>query len=414
MQISRGITALATAGLLAVTVTGAAARAATSPAGGCTPTWKLVSAPAAPGPDPRALITGVAVDPAGDAWFPATNTIFGGLSWTYHWHGHSFAASNALPQGSYTQRGTFIGEPFDGPFIGPASFDSPTDGWQIGTATHPDSATNSAFDNPGYAAHWSGGRWSIVPLPVSPDPASFTVNTYGVAAVSAADAWAVGNQDWGASGGALIEHWDGSQWSIVPNPGSGLPYTTLWSVNAVSASDIWAVGGQNANGAGGQTPFAEHWDGSSWSVVRAPAGSTPSLFTTVSADGSSDAWAVGGQTAGGLATGLLEHWDGHAWSVVSGLPDLGNSELLGVYAASPADVWATVYAPRTDTDLGVDEFLHWDGSSWSTVPVPGPHEYNLDYEYTGIAGAGPDDVWAAGYVEQPEGFSPVIAHLSCG
>jgi hypothetical protein len=38
----------------------------------------------------------------------------------------------------------------------------------------------------------------------------------------------------------LIEHWDGSTWSIVPGAAvSG----HLYSITALSASNIWAVGG---------------------------------------------------------------------------------------------------------------------------------------------------------------------------
>jgi hypothetical protein len=127
--------------------------------------------------------------------------------------------------------------------------------------------------------------------------------------------------------------------------------------------------------------------------------------------------AVGAQTETGTRntdTALVEHWNGTAWSVVASLPDLGNSKVTSVYAASPTDVWATVLTVRTDTDLGVDDFLHWDGTS--TVPVPGPHEYGLDYEYVGIGGTGPGNIWAAGYSTQPgtTAAAPLIAHLSCG
>jgi hypothetical protein len=59
-----------------------------------------------------------------------------------------------------------------------------------------------------------------------------------VTAVSSNNVWAVG----GAGGNALVEHWDGTSWSIVSNlviAGSG----GLSSVSADSANDVWAVGG---------------------------------------------------------------------------------------------------------------------------------------------------------------------------
>lgn len=411
MRISRAITALTAAGLLAATAAGAASPAAATPASGCTPSWKLVSAPSGP---VWHAISGIAADSAGDAWFPAYNAL--GVSWAYHWDGRSLGATATVPQGPYTLRSTATGSLHLGN-AGPVSFDSPADGWMIGPSILAD-----GNDSPDWAAHWSGNRWIITPLAVSPDPASSVeLDLFGASAVSPADAWAVGssiiNGLPSAIVGALIEHWDGSQWRIVPNPASSQANTVLYAITTVSATDIWAVGTQGL-GTGAATPFAEHWDGTSWSVVQAPAGIIPSILTAISADSPSDAWAVGTQPEPGgsnLLTGLAEHWDGRAWSVVTGLPDLGNSALVGVYAASPADVWALVQTPTPDGHVGVDQFLHWDGSSWTTVPVPGPHEYALDYGYSAIAGTSPGNIWAAGavYNSAAGSLEPLIAHLSC-
>jgi hypothetical protein len=413
MRISRGVTALAAASLLAATITGAAARAATNTAGSCTPSWKLVSAPAGPAAGQQGQITGLAVDRAGDAWFPAT--IAGGegpLAWAYHWNGHSFGATSTLPQGSYTSRSSASDEPFGGPWVGPVSFDSRSDGWLVG------GTSLLSIYSQQYAAHWSGGRWTMVPLPVGSNARTDTLGLMAVAAVSPADAWAVGYDLPGsAPARALIEHWDGTQWSIVPNPAARKQGAFLDAITALSPADIWAVGLQT--GAGGTIrPLTEHWDGTSWTVVPAPAAAAPSRFIAVSADGPSDVWAVGSQLQKGTsdsATALVEHWNGQAWSVVRGLPDLGNGELLAVYAASPADVWATVWAPETNGGLGVDEFVHWNGSKWTTVPVPGPQEYGDQTVYTGLAGTGPGNLWAAGSVTNPaDGQTPLIAHLTCG
>src|SRR5207244_1982808 len=73
-----------------------------------------------------------------------------------------------------------------------------------------------------------------------------SVNGYlkTVAAISANDVWAVGDY-YNISSVAyqtLVEHWDGSNWSIVPSPNVGSLYNHLYGVAAVSASYIWAVG----------------------------------------------------------------------------------------------------------------------------------------------------------------------------
>jgi hypothetical protein len=419
MRISRTLTALAATGLVAAT-TGAAVPASAGPAqGGCAPSWKLTATPAPTGD--TAGLSGVSVVSAKDAWF-AGDAFSGGVvadhPWVLRWNGHSFSPAAAIPQGPFETRDANLG----------GSFDSATDGWVLGNSQL------TPVASPQYAADWDGSRWTITPLAVDPDPASATQPTLqmsAIASLSASDAWAAGSfytlpQPTPEPAGAVIEHWDGTQWAIVPNPDSAASTDSyLDALTVVSPSDIWAVGGQNANGAGGQTPLVEHYNGTAWTVVPAPAGAVPAEFSAVSAEGPSDVWAVGAQTdpGTGKATGLVEHWNGTAWSVVTGLPPLsGNSEhpsseLLSVYAASPTDVWATVKTVLASTDLGMENFLHWDGTSWTLVPVPGPQEYGLDYEYTGIAGSGPNDIWATGYQTPPSGYSartPLLAHLSCG
>jgi hypothetical protein len=406
MHLARTTITLAAAALLTTTLTGATSRATTHRADACTPAWKLAATPV-PAADYTQL-TGPAAVLAKDAWFPGVTypSTGGTVPWVLHWDGHSLRETATIPQGPFEIRDAESG-----------SFDSATDGWVLGTATLSGPGPSLY---PQYAARWHAGRWTVIPLAISPHPlATGGLQLEAVTSLSPGDAWAVGRFSAGLLPlGALVEHWDGSRWSAVPNPLSSTAGAALLSVTAVSAANIWAVGRQqNADGA--TVPLAEHWNGTAWSVVSIPAGNAPSLLYAVSADGPDDVWATGARTepgTGNVATGMVEHWNGTAWGVVTGLPDLGNSELPNVYAASPTDVWTTVYAPRPNTDFGVEEFLHWDGTSWTTVPVPGPDEYDLDYEYAGLDGSGPGNIWAAGWENhQPGGTTtPLIAHLSCG
>ena len=57
-----------------------------------------------------------------------------------------------------------------------------------------------------------------------------------IAAISPADVWALAEV--GKNFPAEIEHWNGTQWSIVSLPVSA----SLHSLSAVSANDVWAVG----------------------------------------------------------------------------------------------------------------------------------------------------------------------------
>src|SRR5437773_2689182 len=82
------------------------------------------------------------------------------------------------------------------------------------------------------------------------------------------DAWAVGIQSSGSRWHTLVEHWDGTAWSIVPSPNPGSDNNYLQTVAAASADDIWAAG-YYWNGSADRT-LTEHWDGTAWSIVPSP------------------------------------------------------------------------------------------------------------------------------------------------
>lgn len=418
MRTRTAATALSAAALAAaVLTTGAvsAAPLATASTASCTPTWKLVATPQPP-PTGNLSSSGVAVVSNRDAWFPGWTQQAQGVTatwtspnqygtWSLHWNGHSLRVAPMAPQDPFVApQKTQADGGFNGPHSGPtSSFDSSSDGWVLG-----------GFNGAGFQdmLRWHAGRWTVTPLAADPDIAENPVTLLAVASLSPDDAWAVGEYD-SLSRGGVIEHWDGTQWAVVPNPSSSHE-GVLWAVSAVSAKDIWAVGSSHT--ANGPAPLAEHWNGATWSKVRVP-GAAPKPLFAVSADGPRDVWAVGVRLLRGTsdeATGLVEHWNGTSWKIATGVR-LGNTILTNVYAASPSDVWALVETVRTNTDFAVDEFLHWDGARWTTVQPPGSQQYNVNDNYIGISGSGPGDVWAAGTtssLDQPD--QPLIAHLSCG
>ena len=133
------------------------------------------------------------------------------------------------------------------------------------------------------------GKWSVVSSPTPNGNSGLS----SVAVVSATDVWAVGTSgSQRGSGQAVIEHWDGTQWSVVNSPSTGSLFNTLTGVAVVSASDIWAVGWQ-ANGGPSQT-LIEHWNGKQWSVVTSPnPTSIGNELFAVSAVSANDVWTVG-------------------------------------------------------------------------------------------------------------------------
>src|SRR5262249_59326794 len=85
----------------------------------------------------------------------------------------------------------------------------------------------------------------------------------GVAAAAANDVWAVGYSYLNGVASTLIEHWDGTSWSIVASPSPGTQANVLNDVAVSPTGDVWAVGYRSS--AGVTRPLIERWNGTSWS-----------------------------------------------------------------------------------------------------------------------------------------------------
>jgi hypothetical protein len=217
----------------------------------------------------------------------------------------------------------------------------------------------------------SGNGWQVVP--------SYSIGSADniLAAVSAAsrtDAWAVGAY-YPSAGGPLAtlgEHWDGTRWTTYPLPNVGAQQNTLLGVVMPTSGTAWAVG-YYESGKFQQQTLIEHYDGSTWSVVPSPSpGGRQNILFGVSAISDSDVWAVGAQQdASGVRHALAEHWNGSAWSVVNTV-DAGpnGNQLYAVKALASNNVYATGQKAGSGfPQLALVE--HWDGTTWSVVTAPG-------------------------------------------
>src|SRR5579872_2790704 len=257
------------------------------------------------------------------------------------------------------------------------------------------------------AEHWTGTKWAVVSTPNESGAQNSMLA--GVAAVSSNDVWAVGNFQQGGGvyqWNTLIEHWDGTQWTIVNSPNvTGADRNILNAVAAVSSTDIWAVGYSETNIT--DVPLIEHYDGQSWSIVASvyPPPSAFNQLYAVAAISSDDVWAVGyeNENSSGVYGGALtEHWDGTSWSLVDG-PFLGSAiDLFGIAAVSSDDVWAV--GDASNGALGFDDHPiteHWDGTKWSSVSTPDPGQAAELLSATTANGT----VWAIGAYSATAGIT---------
>jgi hypothetical protein len=303
--------AVASVGLLSV---GAPALATTA-------TWSVVASPNTSSTQTNEL-HGVTCATSSDCWavgFAGSGN--GGTEQTLaeHWDGTAWSIV-ATPDASSSQN-NLIG----------VTCTTSSDCWAVGTAVS--SGTDLTL-----AEHWNGTAWAVV---ATPDAGIL----FGVTCTTTSDCWAVGN----SGGQTLSEHWNGTAWSTVVTPNAG----PLDGVTCTTSSDCWAVGNR-----AGQS-LAEHWDGTAWSIVATP--DTSSLQNDlfgVACTTSSDCSAVGFAGDGaGVQQSLAEHWNGTTWSIVA--TPTGNSVLLGVACLATSDCWAVGAG-----DSGIE---HWDGTAWSIV-----------------------------------------------
>jgi len=272
----------------------------------------------------------------------------------------------------------------------------PRDAWAVGVQ-----ATYTSNDT--LAIHWNGTSWTAVP---TPNPESDCEDgdilwggqtLSGVSGVSPTDVWAVGSGCYGIS--PLIEHWNGTSWSLVSGPApkvaGGDSWASLGDVAAIASSNVWAVG---YRGSSGEEPLIEHWNGGSWAEIAAP-NPGDAYLTSISATGPNDIWVVGGSDP---HSNLIEHFNGTGWTIVpSPQPALGSS-LDSVSAVSPTNAWA-VGSKWGPTGAELTFVLHWNGTAWTQLPSPNPSSASsARNQLRSVAVVSSTDVWAFGMYENEQ------------
>lgn len=281
------------------------------------------------------------------------------------------------------------------------------DQWAVGSwAQYP-----NAYSFHTLVEHWDGasGAWSVVPSPTL----ALNSSLRGVAAVAPNDVWAVGGTDQsGPPYQTLVEHWDGTSWSIV-SPAS-FP-GVLYAVVALGPNNVWAVGSEGYPGRG----LIEHWNGTAWTATYLRFNA---LLRGVAAVGPRDIWAVGqryGRTNPFGDTTLTMHFNGRAWSQVKSPNPLSGNDtdqnwLTSVSVVAANDVWAV--GRYGNHDLSTPDqtlIVHWNGAHWTVVPSPDPGGSSVDNDLWGVAAVASDDVWAVGGVGaflDPQFSSPLALH----
>ena len=256
-------------------------------------------------------------------------------------------------------------------------------------------AVGNSFDGNDYPTahivHWNGRVWAESELPKLCCNVAFT-ELLSVNAQSKTNVWAVGDYATPSfQGRLLILHWNGNRWSQLPGPLASTTNAALFGVSADSSTDAWAVG-QIYLSDGIQTqPLTLHWDGKRWSRVLS-GGAGDVFLTSVAALGPHNAWTAGSHNGGAA---LVAHWNGTTWVRLPN-PSPRFSGLSGIAGLSGSDLWAVgSYNDSSGNTLTLTE--HWNGSSWTRTPSP--NDATSDFAFNAlnaVDATASNDVWAVG------------------
>jgi hypothetical protein len=276
----------------------------------------------------------------------------------------------------------------EGNRLGSVACASASDCWTVGYHLGDNGGTSTLIE------HWNGTSWSVVS---SPDTAADNNELSSVTCNSASDCWAVGYSGSADVSQTLVEHWDGASWSIVSSPNTATENNYLSSVTCNSASDCWAVGYHYPNnGFIGQT-LVEHWNGVSWSIVSSP-NTSPTQgnhLLSVTCSSASDCWAVGEYADDNVDLTLIEKWNGTSWTIVSSPNPTQFSRLFSVACSSASDCWAVgTYHDGTYYQTLIER---WNGASWAVVNSSSPGNKRLN----SVTCASGSDCWAVGFTSNP-------------
>lgn len=265
-----------------------------------------------------------------------------------------------------------------------ASVVSATELWAVGTAG------SALHTNTTLIERFNGSTWSAV---TSPNQGTSNNGLNGVSMISGGG-WAVGYSQPSGTYQPLALHWNGTAWSV--NSPAPLTRDSLFvGVDTLADGTAWAVGFQTAAN-GTRSTLIEHASGGTWTQAASPnvATSTDNSLMAVSGTQATGLWAVGYWLSPTGLQPLVLRYDttkpSPTWVLVSGVPSVGTIDtvLTGVSVRTASDVWAVGYYNDGSADLPLA--LHWNGSSWTSSPVPG---VGLLRKVSAVTAS---NVWAAG------------------
>jgi hypothetical protein len=225
--------------------------------------------------------------------------------------------------------------------------------------------------------HWDGVSWEKVST-----PAKKTLRR--VWGLDASHVWVVGDE-------GQILFFDGETWALVP--AGSWNGATLRDVWASGPDDVWAVGSLSSCSLGDFycMPMIVHWDGTSWTLQPNPVedGILTPILTSVWGFGEDELWVAGD-------LGFVARIQGGVWTPWNLSTVVTFEDLWG---PSPDDLWlggrVLSIDDEEDSLASKDTVFRWNGQAWEDGMA---HESPQVY---GLHGIGTTHLWVVGGGESP-------------
>lgn len=193
------------------------------------------------------------------------------------------------------------------------------------------------------------------------------------------------------------------KWNLMPAIAlpDGAGSSQMQGVSVLSPENVWTAGAWWDDTT--VHPMIRHWDGAAWSAATLPVLPPNTYLGGIDAVSDSNVWAVGSTDGGG--TPSLLHYNGSSWTTVPApdVPAGTSNDLDGLDMRTATDGWAV-----GETSAGTPNqplILRWQGGKWNTSPVPKGSV--IAGGLVSVAAASADDVWAVG-ADESQGPEPSL------
>jgi len=252
--------------------------------------------------------------------------------------------------------------------------------WAVGNTT------SSVASGRPLIVHYVDGSWQSATLDV---PGGFLMS---ISMLSSTEGWAVGEilDSTGTSSTPLLVHFDGTRWTQLHIP-------VLQSYSSCFLAYIQMISskaGVAEAGCNGKFQFLIDSEGQ-WHITNPPVTIT-SAATDAGGTQPNDIMMVSPNSIWARGDSAVVHFDGSHWSTVYRVQSTDSDHIVALVAPSDTDVWVqvqqftipggssqlnetrqiemstggTFHPLGTGGNLPISEFLHFDGKTWISAPLP--------------------------------------------